>query len=324
MFYCFFFMALGAWPISLLNLLSSCVYFDFLVLARDASDRRIVFCYFEVLIYCFLCEMVLGSGYGFCFYIIAMISAVFFLAPSYGLKRNFYQVLGCIECLVLEIHGIMRPKAGASWALPVVPYRVPIYIGNFAIMCVGMVFITYLYANDIENMQRTLKYNVNHDPLTKLFNRRFLEAEIAKSKSIKQDTFCFAMMDVDDFKKVNDTYGHEAGDLVLSTVSSIILETTENVKVEKGKEQPLAVRWGGEEFIIFFPQKTMEEVVPVVEEMRRTIENRVVEYKGKDIHITITIGVASGIPNSNYEKVIGRADEKLYIGKKSGKNRVVS
>ena len=191
-------------------------------------------------------------------------------------------------------------------------------------MCVGMVFITYLYANDIENMQRTLKYNVNHDPLTKLFNRRFLEAEIAKSKSIKQDTFCFAMMDVDDFKKVNDTYGHEAGDLVLSTVSSIILETTENVKVEKGKEQPLAVRWGGEEFIIFFPQKTMEEVVPVVEEMRRTIENRVVEYKGKDIHITITIGVASGIPNSNYEKVIGRADEKLYIGKKSGKNRVVS
>ncbi len=123
------------------------------------------------------------------------------------------------------------------------------------------------------------------------------------------------MVDIDFFKKVNDTYGHEAGDKVLVKVASCLQDAA-------GKDN-LAVRWGGEEFILYFPDHTQELVYTKMEELRREVESLVIQAAGCPIQITITSGIACGLADSNYEKVIRSADEKLYLGKQRGRNRVV-
>lgn len=88
-------------------------------------------------------------------------------------------------------------------------------------------------------------------------------------------------------------------------------------------EKNLAVRWGGEEFILYFPDDAQETVYTKMEQLRQEVESLVIPAAGGHIRITITSGIAGGLADSNYEKVIRSADEKLYLGKQRGRNRVI-
>ena len=154
------------------------------------------------------------------------------------------------------------------------------------------------------------------DNLTKCYNRNKLEvvlaAEILNHKN-EEEPFSLIMLDIDFFKKINDTYGHEAGDEVLSGFAEIIRRNI--------KRKDLFVRWGGEEFIILFHHCTGEEAMMIAERLRSKVE--ATPLRDGHIHITCSLGVASWHGAEDSEaKLLKRVDEALYMAKGTGRNRV--
>jgi len=127
--------------------------------------------------------------------------------------------------------------------------------------------------------------------------------------------FSIAIGDVDGFKEINDTYGHQAGDEVLSNIAHILQTSI--------RKQDIVGRWGGEEFILMFPKTTLEGALIVAEKIRKSIEEADFEYEQNKIRATITFGVATYDEKMDIDACIKMADEALYKGKKRGKNCVV-
>lgn len=167
-------------------------------------------------------------------------------------------------------------------------------------------------------MQRSLRELIEQDGLTSLYNRRYGSMRI---KKIKERTgyngvpFCVAIGDIDFFKRVNDTYGHECGDMVLKNIAYILKESM----LGKGT----AVRWGGEEFLLLFEQNALEEVQMLVRDTLDKIRASIVKYEDQEIQVTMTFGIAEGSVEEETDDIIRRADDKLYEGKQNGRNRVV-
>ncbi|MDE6129258.1 MAG: GGDEF domain-containing protein, partial [Lachnospiraceae bacterium] len=266
--------------LSYLNFFSSCFYFYFLFIRRDTSEAAMLSSYFEILLFSTLSELALGRDYGFFLYIIGMSATVFYLVPSYKNKRFIYQIIGIALALILEavvmLSGISFPAMQEATA----PYQPVIYLVNIAITATIVMAAAFFYAKELEKVWETLRYNMNHDVLTGLYNRRFFEQQIEQLRKQEKNPFVITMLDIDFFKKVNDTFGHEAGDEVLVQVSARLKEAA-------GKDN-LAVRWGGEEFIIYFSNATSEQIYLQMESLRKQIEDMVVEVAGKEIRVTIT------------------------------------
>ena len=125
-----------------------------------------------------------------------------------------------------------------------------------------------------------------------------------------------AMIDIDNFKDVNDKYGHLAGDYVLKEVSKIFINTL--------RKTDFVYRYGGEEICILMPETLVEKAYVPLERLRKTIENREFIFEGKKIKVTVSIGASTyGKDMRDANELIERADAVLYKAKKSGKNKVV-
>lgn len=168
------------------------------------------------------------------------------------------------------------------------------------------------------NMQRSLRNLIVKDSLTDLYNRRYCNQNLKNisEQYIKTgEPYTLAIADIDFFKKVNDTYGHTAGDEVLVSVAQIMKKSMAG----KG----FAARWGGEEFLLVYTGCDMETTLTYLEMLVESIREMRVEYDDKAIKITISIGVATGNGDS-VDKVLCTADNRLYHAKKEGRDRVVS
>lgn len=168
------------------------------------------------------------------------------------------------------------------------------------------------------NMQRSLRNLIVKDSLTDLYNRRYCNQNLKNisEQYIKTgEPYTLAIADIDFFKKVNDTYGHTAGDEVLVSVAQIMKKSMAG----KG----FAARWGGEEFLLVYTGCDMETTLTYLEMLVEAIREMRVEYDDKAIKITISIGVATGNGDS-VDKVLCTADDRLYHAKKEGRDRVVS
>lgn len=173
--------------------------------------------------------------------------------------------------------------------------------------------------NSIVQMQRSIRNLVERDALTGLYNRRFGIAkldETQKSARIDGMPFTVALGDIDFFKKVNDTYGHDCGDLVLKKTASLLM----NHMREKG----FAVRWGGEEFLLVYTKLNMEETLQCLEQLMQEIRAMRVPYGDSIVRLTMSFGVTEGDVNQKENVFIKVADDKLYYGKRNGRNQVVS
>ncbi len=157
----------------------------------------------------------------------------------------------------------------------------------------------------------------NNDPLTGLYNRRYLfdqlEKEIARSQR-NNSPFTVVMADIDFFKKVNDNYGHDFGDLVLVEFSQLIMK-------EK-RLQDIATRWGGEEFLLILPDTELEGAVQFAEKIRGKLEEKVFESGGKKVDVTASFGAALYEKEGGFEQTLREADQNLYKAKESGRNQV--
>ncbi len=171
----------------------------------------------------------------------------------------------------------------------------------------------------LEEKTEILEDRANKDSLTGLYNKAYimeqLKYHINLATSIKKP-FSIIMLDIDYFKKVNDTYGHLCGDYVLKKLSSIFLEQTRSVNITG--------RYGGEEFIILASQSNAQSAFNFAERLRTLIENIQFSYEGKNFKITISCGVAE-LTNKikKPEVLIANADKALYQAKNSGRNRTV-
>lgn len=168
------------------------------------------------------------------------------------------------------------------------------------------------------NMQRSLRNLIVKDSLTDLYNRRYCNQNLKNisEQYIKTgEPYTLAIADIDFFKKVNDTYGHIAGDEVLVSVAQIMKKSMAG----KG----FAARWGGEKFLLVYTGCDMETTLTYLEMLVEAIREMRVEYDDKAIKITISIGVATGNGDS-VDKVLCTADDRLYHAKKEGRDRVVS
>ena len=166
-------------------------------------------------------------------------------------------------------------------------------------------------------VQELEKY-VNYDTLTHLLNRRTMDNYLNaahKQAQTGQATFSLMMMDIDDFKKVNDTYGHDCGDEVLKYVAHTI-----STGVKKNDH---VFRWGGEEILVLL-NTDYEKTMVAAELIRKDIARDPVDYKGEvKVPVTITIGVSPYVAGATIQQMMDDADAKLYYGKRHGKNQVV-
>ena len=155
--------------------------------------------------------------------------------------------------------------------------------------------------------------------LTNLPNRRSILEKI-KYEKIKYDRskeiFSIAMIDLDNFKNINDIYGHECGDFVLKQISSLMIEIV--------RKQDVVGRYGGEEFILLFPQTNAEGALHITNIIRKQVSKLKIIYKDKELSLTATIGI-SDYQNEKtlINELIEKADLAMYEGKSQGKNKVV-
>lgn len=196
---------------------------------------------------------------------------------------------------------------------------------NILITCVilgGILYMDYRNSSMISNrlieLNHRLAYQASRDSLTNLLNRRtmnqFIQSEYARSTRSGKP-FGLIMADVDDFKLVNDEYGHSAGDLVLMELSALLTATL--------RKQDLISRWGGEEFLVLLPETDLEGVQVAAEKLRDIVCQSSFLYQGKSIRITLSIGGVICQDKDDWDACLKHVDRALYYGKNHGKNLAI-
>jgi diguanylate cyclase (GGDEF)-like protein len=174
----------------------------------------------------------------------------------------------------------------------------------------------YLSCSMVVHGFSRMEHRISFDPLLKIYNRDYCSRIITEQANINvAPPFAVAMVDIDHFKQVNDTYGHQAGDAVLHAVAQA---------VQRGAgQQGISCRYGGEELAIFFPQKNTKEVALIVEKIRTDIEKIKTRSGNKKISVTVSAGISHRESFSqSIVDVIQASDKALYAAKNGGRNQV--
>lgn len=177
------------------------------------------------------------------------------------------------------------------------------------------------YQKDLLGRMATLEQMSVVDPLTQVYNRRFLEVELSRSIDLALRygrPLSVAMIDIDHFKDTNDTYGHGAGDRVLVELSTMLIQNLRSADV--------VARYGGEEFALILVETPLREATEIVERLRGAIENSSIHTPAGEVRVTISAGVSSLLPagRASPAALLESADRSLYEAKSAGRNRVVT
>ncbi|MDB2562462.1 GGDEF domain-containing protein [Sulfurimonas sp.] len=234
-----------------------------------------------------------------------------------------------LEAFIVNVF-IISTQIGLISLYEILPYEeliIHIFI-LFASFTMGLVggYIMEFYARfnfenelDIEEMQKELRKQANNDYLTNLYNRRYFN-EIAQSfmKIAKREntSMSLIMIDIDDFKNINDTYGHTIGDQVIKLLASLLKSHT--------RESDIASRFGGEEFVILLPSTSEKGALKIAENLRSVVASQNVKISNdKYIKFTISLGLSSMKNNEDnlISDILNRADKALYEAKENGKNK---
>ena len=247
--------------------------------------------------------------------------------------EQFYDKHICISNLFLEEEGYFHCTKNESWVLQMqnldpIDKIVKMYdkdkniryfqvdISNFFYNTEHYV-ISFTDITELRNYTAKLDYQATHDNLTSLYNRQKLhsrlDGEIQRQKRYQRE-FALIMFDIDNFKSINDTYGHDVGDIVLKIISDISKHSTRSTDIVS--------RWGAEEFMILLPETSLEDAVTIANKIRKAIE--AYKFDQIDNPITISLGVTIfNWENDTKEHLLKRVDTALYKAKETGKNKTV-
>ncbi len=324
-----FFFSVDAWLMVGANVLSIIAY---LFGSRKCNSRNYValgaiLCS-EVMIHMFLAVISIGWNSSFCLYIIALIPATYYCA--YNAKVVQQKRMNVCLVVMSALLVILMMRSITYFIDPL--YQIPKdkeYILSMVNSVAAIVTITYImtiFASSVNSSEYLLKLKnrqlmalANTDPLTELYNRRGMQKRLESAiydVEKNASSFCLVLGDIDNFKCLNDTYGHECGDFALVSIAETIRKQI--------RENDYICRWGGEEILILFNNCKENMAAEVTEKLRRTIEENTITYMDQQVKFTMTFGVQEYIIGCHADEIIRMADIKLYVGKKNGKNQVVT
>ena len=286
------------------------IFFFFLIYKKKYYPYALL-CGNEFFAYIAVTTVMLGFNTGFHFYLIALCIVSFFttyFSKSKNLKGSVVWV-GLSLAIYLTLYFVTKFNAPYyvidQW-LEITLFTTHAIVVFLFIASYLLVFLKYALS-----LEKKIMIQSRTDELTQIGNRYalfdYFEAESKDDKIV-------ALFDIDDFKNINDKYGHVTGDFILKRVAEL---TTENLK------DSFVCRYGGEEFVVVFNSDNFDAVIEELETFRKNIEKETFEFENSKINLTITIGVSQYKDDISLEKWVELADEKMYFGKNNGKNKIV-
>lgn len=314
-------------PLFYFNIFSVLTYtacFGMIWSERENYLTIYIITYIEVILHSFAATIYLGWSFGFAQYIIAIVPVGFYICYTLDIRRRKFTV--ATVSAVFSAAAFLACKFLSFFGDPLIEtdniaLELSLYVFNslcaFAFLIVfSLVFVfeMKLSSSQLKHQNAILNKLASTDPLTGLYNRRSMDIFLNQAVE-SASSFALIMCDIDNFKKVNDTYGHDFGDVVLKGVAGIAVAQT--------KGHGYVCRWGGEEILILINNASEESALYIAENIRRNVANRVFELNDKWIHCSLTLGIALYDGKELVEETITRADYNLYCGKRNGKNAVV-
>ncbi len=245
---------------------------------------------------------------------------IFMVAPVslfiHGFKRGLFDIF-----IFITIVGVIM-------FMPTDIIAHPTYNTEFKLRLIySFLTVTFLSALYEYSRQQSFKHILEltkeyqklayFDPLTHLSNRRdalrILKREQARMLRTKEP-LSVALCDIDHFKKVNDNYGHNAGDAVLVELANIFSDSI--------RKQDCVARWGGEEFLFIFPQTSAKNAYIITEKIKQKMQDHLIHYQGQKIKVTFSMGIEELHSNQSIDEAINSADKYLYQAKSSGRNQI--
>lgn len=313
-------------PLAFYNIVSMAFYLFHAIVTNRKKQYMYIYisAVTEVLFHSGMASILLGWDCGFMIYAIVMVPIAFYVA--YTLPNHEGSIASPLVSSAVVIICYNLVHIICDYSTPVYegeyPAGMPDMFYYFNTMAAFAILLTFsiLFVLEIRYMQRRLEqenYTLGEvariDPLTHLLNRRSMNTYMEQVVKLKKP-FCLMMADIDDFKKINDTYGHDCGDEVLIAVSNIISHCV--------REEDYVCRWGGEEILVLV-RTDLKLAAQVAERIRQQVASKVISKKGKDVQVTITIGMSEYQDGMSIHSMIEEADQNLYRGKNNGKNQVI-
>lgn len=291
------------------------VYILNFIFIRTGRLRLYVWSTYAMLtLYMAICTVMLGYNYGFHLYAMSTIPLIYYVKyisikiEGTDPKPVFWTVAIILSCTLSSLYVV---RHGSVYDVPGIPSY--IFLGtNIVTVCLFLFVFSRRMIVLVMESEEKLDYQANHDALTDLVNRYYMRKVLNRAIETNPEKAWIAMIDIDKFKTINDTYGHNAGDVVLKSLSHLMQEVCPECTVS---------RWGGEEFLIYGECGTVS--TDIIEKLRTEVENAETVADGKIIKFTITSGVSVHEKGQKMDRWIIAADDKLYKGKENGRNRVV-
>lgn len=305
----------------------------FIVFGRFISEKNVLtiywICFCTVFIQSSINYVLFGSTYLLELYFMALLPITSYsFALNYRSKVRRYMFIGIasVLCMLAFVYFQLLPhifhiplKVSTKAYMIFMIYTIFIIFGTSAMETAFFVKHMFKNISDIEEENTKLFVRANYDDLTGLYNRYkinlFLHERFSRYINYAIP-LSVCMGDIDHFKQINDTYGHNAGDFILKGVADIM-----NNNIRKSTDH--LGRWGGEEFLLIMPTPK-DFCFERVEALRALIESHIFEFEGKSISITLTFGIAGASKDTaTPDALVDLADKMLYEGKHSGRNRTV-
>ena len=315
----------GVWELARFNTVSVIVYAFCFILCRLGYILPVyASIILEVTIYSVVSTYYVGLECGTFFFLFSIIPIIIYFGSSLfkGTQRwgvvlmlmlNFMMFV-VLYCSFIDLPPIYNVAPTTQLML--------VALSAFA-MVVAIVFynVMYIFSSEnqvtiLEQKNKQLSVVAHEDALTSILNRRGFLPKVNGLMNEPAGRFSIAFCDLDDFKRINDSYGHEAGDEVLKHVATMIKRELPGCDI---------CRWGGEEFVILLNGCNLVTAKGQVERLRKSIESNPTSFFGKNIFVTITIGLEENSEKySTPEDIIKVADSRMYYGKQHGKNMLVA
>lgn len=308
-------------PLAVTNIFVAALDFLSIVGTKNTENYfvRISVLYFATCIQSLYACVLLGWSYGFSTYNLVMIpvllSTVYLM--EHGENSSRYTILfTVVNCLATLVFCWILYRGNPIYYYPVpTDLKVSFFnniMGFLLLASFCVLFILELTANrrKLRARNEELMRLANYDELTKLRNRRSI---LSIWSNLTRKDYCVVMGDVDDFKKINDTYGHEKGDDVLKLIASSMSGAVDAIDYVS--------RWGGEEFLMIV-FGNIAYALKVVDRVQQTLRVADLQANGRKLTVTMTFGVceAGEVSDGDIDEIIRHADQRLYLGKTSGKN----
>lgn len=336
-YYTIVFVAIAIWrlvqglllinyKVEIFSLINFSSVFIFLIFVLLIKSNKAQLCFYlvhlEMTLYCIFSTMIIGWNYNTHYFILFLLVPLPYISFK---KKTTFEIMVLVGLILYSIlyfnfrePGYVNPDFYSSLMIQSISFLNLLFILIVTISFTRINSTSSKKSNKAlmetnENLQRM----INHDAVTGLLTRPpFIHKLYAAKRKLLQENKPYVLIfgDIDNFKILNDFYGHEFGDEILKKVGEIIISEI--------RETDSAARWGGEEFLIMLENININDGIVKAEKIRRRIEQTTLFHKEDEIHITMTLGLAEGSTTPDIYSEINRADKLMYEGKVLGKNKL--